>query len=91
MRGLQRLSGLLDVLMSTLSVARAEDGNVQDVLTEAQRHLKPEPLGQQPVKQSVKQSVKLRWGISGSLRALECTESRIHKIYRRLRLMKAES
>ena len=89
MRGLQRLSGLLDVLMSTLSVA--EDGNVQDVLTEAQRHLKPEPLGQQPVKQSVKQSVKLRWGISGSLRALECTESRIHKIYRRLRLMKAES
>lgn len=40
------------------------DGNVQDVLTEAQRHLKPE------------------WGITGSLRALECADSRLHKVYR---------
>lgn len=40
------------------------DGNVQDVLTEAQRHLKPE------------------WGISGSLRALECADGRVHKILR---------
>lgn len=40
------------------------DGNVQDVLTEAQRHLKPE------------------WGITGSLRALECADSRLLKVYR---------
>ncbi|CAJ1459812.1 unnamed protein product [Effrenium voratum] len=40
------------------------DGNVADVLAEAQRHLKPE------------------WGIAGPLRALECMDSRLHKVYR---------
>ncbi|CAE7645949.1 UBP12, partial [Symbiodinium pilosum] len=40
------------------------DGNISDVLSEAQGLLKPE------------------WGISGPLRALEVSESRLHKLYR---------
>ena len=40
------------------------DGNVQDVLAEAQRHLKPE------------------WGISSPLRAIECADARVNKVYR---------